>query len=69
MKIINDIIAIRLLFFIMAFFVGLWTIRIPTIKDNLYNDLKKKGPFFVRLWAKMTRSVKNFFHKIQRLQK
>ena len=35
--------------------------RVPTIKDNLYNDLKKKGPFFVRLWAKMQRSVKNFF--------
>ena len=38
MKIINDIIAIRLLFFIMAFFVGLWTIRIPTIKDQINTD-------------------------------
>tara|TARA_R100001463_G_scaffold37357_5_gene80247 strand:+ start:2120 stop:8017 length:5898 start_codon:yes stop_codon:yes gene_type:complete len=35
--------------------------RVPTIKDNFYNDMKKKGPFFVRLWGKMTRSVKNFF--------
>ena len=38
MKIINDIMATRLLFFIMAFFVGLWTIRIPTIKDQIYTD-------------------------------
>jgi len=38
MKIINDIIACRLLFFIMAFFVGLWTIRIPTIKDQINTD-------------------------------
>ena len=35
MKFINDIIATRLLFFIMAFYVGLWTIRIPTIKDQI----------------------------------
>ena len=38
MKIINDILATRLLFFIMAFFVGLWTIRIPTIKDQINTD-------------------------------
>ena len=38
MKFINDIIATRLLFFIMAFFVGLWTIRIPTIKDQINTD-------------------------------
>jgi len=38
MKIINDIMATRLLFFIMAFFVGLWTIRIPTIKDQINTD-------------------------------
>ena len=38
MKIINDIFATRLLFFIMAFFVGLWTIRIPTIKDQINTD-------------------------------
>ena len=38
MKIINDIVATRLLFFIMAFFVGLWTIRIPTIKDQINTD-------------------------------
>ena len=30
--------ATRLLFFIMAFFVGLWTIRIPTIKDQINTD-------------------------------
>ena len=38
MKFINDIIATRLLFFIMAFYVGLWTIRIPTIKDQITTD-------------------------------
>ena len=38
MKIINDIMATRLLFFIMAFFVGLWAIRIPTIKDQINTD-------------------------------
>ena len=38
MKIINDIMATRLLFFIMAFFTGLWTIRIPTIKDQINTD-------------------------------
>ena len=38
MRIINDIMATRLLFFIMAFFVGLWTIRIPTIKDQINTD-------------------------------
>ena len=38
MKIINDIMATRLLFFIMAFFIGLWTIRIPTIKDQINTD-------------------------------
>ena len=38
MKIINDIMATWLLFFIMAFFVGLWTIRIPTIKDQINTD-------------------------------
>ena len=34
--------------------------RVPTTKDAFYNDMKKKGPFFVRLWAKMKRSIKNF---------
>ena len=38
MKIISDIMATRLLFFIMAFFVGLWAIRIPTIKDQINTD-------------------------------
>jgi len=38
MKFIDDIIATRLMFFIMAFYVGLWTIRIPTIKDQINTD-------------------------------
>ena len=40
MKKVNDILACRALFFIMAFYVGLWTIRIPTIKHP--NMLIKK---------------------------
>jgi len=35
---INDILACRFLFFVMAFYVGLWTIRIPTIKDQIQSD-------------------------------
>ena len=35
---ISDILACRFLFFIMAFYVGLWTIRIPTIKDQIQSD-------------------------------
>ena len=38
MKKINDIFACKSLFFIMAFSIGLWTIRIPTIKDQIYTD-------------------------------
>jgi MFS family permease len=38
MSIINDKIACKFLFFIMAFYVGLWTIRIPTIKDQINTD-------------------------------
>ena len=35
---LNDILACRFLFFVMAFYVGLWTIRIPTIKDQIQSD-------------------------------
>ena len=35
MKKINDVVACKAIFFIMSFYVGLWTIRIPTIKDQL----------------------------------
>mgnify|MGYP006091176807 CR=1 FL=1 len=38
MKKIDDIIACKGLFFIMAFSVGLWTIRIPTIRDQIQTD-------------------------------
>ena len=34
----DDIIACRFLFFIISFYIGLWTIRIPTIKDQLSTD-------------------------------
>ena len=37
-KKINDIIACRFLFFIISFYIGLWTIRIPTVKDQLSTD-------------------------------
>ena len=38
MKLINDIFATKALFFIMAFSIGLWTIRIPTIRDQIQTD-------------------------------
>ena len=37
-KKINDIFSCKALFFIMAFSIGLWTIRIPTIRDQIYTD-------------------------------
>ena len=43
---ISDIIACRALFFIMAFYVGLWTIRIPTIKDQIQTDYLGIGFIF-----------------------
>ena len=38
MKKNNDIFACKALFFIMAFSIGLWTIRIPTIRDQIQTD-------------------------------
>ena len=38
MKKISDIYAIKIIFFITACYVGLWAIRIPTIKDQLQTD-------------------------------
>lgn len=38
MKKISDIIACRALFFIIAFSIGLWTIRIPTIRDQIQTN-------------------------------
>jgi len=38
MKKINDIFASKALFFIMGFSIGLWTIRIPTIRDQIQTD-------------------------------
>ena len=35
---INDIFACKALFFIMAFSVGLWTLRIPTLRDQFQTD-------------------------------
>ena len=35
---INDVLACRALFFIIAFSIGLWTIRIPTIRDQILTD-------------------------------
>ena len=38
MKRISDIHAIKIIFFITACYVGLWSIRIPSIKDQLLTD-------------------------------
>ena len=45
-KKINDTWACRILFFIIAFYVGLWTIRIPNIKDQLSIDYLGVGYLF-----------------------
>ena len=34
----NDIISCRILYFNLSFYIGLWTIRVPTIKDQLQTD-------------------------------
>lgn len=38
MKKNNDIFGCKALFFIMAFSIGLWTLRIPTIRDQIQTD-------------------------------
>ena len=38
MKKIDDIFACKAMFFIIAFSIGLWTIRIPTIRDQIQTD-------------------------------
>ena len=43
---INDTWACRILFFIIAFYVGLWTVRIPNIKDQLSIDYLGIGYLF-----------------------
>tara|TARA_Y100000590_G_scaffold109785_3_gene125172 strand:+ start:5920 stop:7068 length:1149 start_codon:yes stop_codon:yes gene_type:complete len=42
----SDIISCRALFFIIAFYIGLWTIRIPTIKDQLLTNYVGIGYIF-----------------------
>ena len=37
-KKIDNSFACRMIFFVVAFYVGLWTIRIPTIKDQVGTD-------------------------------
>ena len=43
---LNDTTSCKGLFFIMAFYVGLWTVRIPTIKDQLLTDYLGIGLIF-----------------------
>ena len=42
----SDIVSCRALFFIIAFYIGLWTIRIPTIKDQLLTNYVGIGYIF-----------------------
>ena len=37
-KKIDNILACRMIFFVVAFYVGLWTIRVPTIKEQVGTD-------------------------------
>ena len=47
---LNDTISCRALFFIIAFYIGLWSIRIPTIKDQLQTDYVGIGYIFSTLY-------------------
>lgn len=44
---LNDIIACKLLFFSISFFVGLWTVRIPNIKDQIETTYTGMSYLFV----------------------
>ena len=37
-KKIDNAFACRMIFFVVAFYIGLWTIRIPTIKEQVGTD-------------------------------
>ena len=57
-KLIDNPFACRMIFFVVAFYVGLWTIRIPTIKDQVGTDylgigyiLAHQGPIFSVAWC------------------
>ena len=43
---IDNAFACRMIFFVVAFYVGLWTIRIPTIKDQIGTDYLGIGYIF-----------------------
>ena len=42
----SNIFACRMIFFIVAFYTGLWTIRIPDIKDQINTDYLGIGYIF-----------------------
>ena len=44
---INEIHACKALFFSISFFVGLWTVRIPDIKDQIGTDYQGMSFLFV----------------------
>ncbi len=44
---INEIYACKALFFSISFFVGLWTVRIPDIKDQIVTDYQGMSYLFV----------------------
>ena len=43
---VSDTISCRMIFFIVAFYTGLWTIRIPDIKDQISTDYLGIGYIF-----------------------
>ena len=47
MQKINDIFSCRALFLIIGFYIGLWSIRIPTIKDQIETDYLGIGYIFL----------------------
>ena len=61
----NDIISVKGLFFAMAFYVGLWSVRIPTIKNQLNTDYLGIGFVFTTfaIGSLLAMIVANYFIK------
>ncbi|MDC0195048.1 MFS transporter [Alphaproteobacteria bacterium] len=61
----NDIISVKGLFFSMAFYVGLWSVRIPTIKNQLNTDYLGIGFVFTTfaIGSLLAMIVANYFIK------
>tara|TARA_Y100000590_G_C15724449_1_gene1014685 strand:- start:1771 stop:2925 length:1155 start_codon:yes stop_codon:yes gene_type:complete len=71
LKKIDNAFACKMIFFVVAFYVGLWTIRIPTIKDQVATDYLGIGYIFaafsigsVILMILSNKIIKNYTSKL-----